>query len=141
MVDPAFNPQNDCWICFYDSDDHETSDTDSDNTEGAAGGDFNALGGARYMPRSKHPASAMFLGAIASTGEVSPPIWFPSGFRLGADAYIDSLRKVLVPWMRRVAQAHGNVPYVFQQDSAPAHRARKTLKFLEEEGVKYWSPQ
>ena len=93
------------------------------------------------MPRSKHPASAMFLGAVASTGEVSPPIWFPTGFRLGADAYIDALRKTIVPWMRRVVQAHGGVPYVFQQDSAPAHRARKTLQFLEEEGIRYWSPQ
>ena len=29
-------------------------------------------------------SAAMFFGAVASTGETSPPIWFPEGFRLGA---------------------------------------------------------
>ena len=86
----------------------------------------------------------MFLGAVASTGEKSPPIWFPEGFHLGADGYIDALRQTLVPWMRRVAAAHrGSTPakFIFQQDSAPAHRARRTLAFLQEENVSFWTPQ
>ena len=89
----------------------------------------------------------MFLGAVAATGETSPPIWFPSGFRLGAEAYIKSLKKTLVPWMREVALKHGQwqgpslAPFLFQQDSAPAHRARKTLDFLREEKNPFWSPQ
>ena len=78
------------------------------------------------MARSKHPAGAMFLGAVASTGETSPPIWFPQGFRLGANGYIKALRDTLIPWMKEVAHAHGDVPFIFQQDSAPAHRAKKT---------------
>ena len=51
----------------------------------------------------------MFLGAVASTGEVSPPIWFPTGFRLDSEAYIKALRETLIPWMRRVASACGNI--------------------------------
>ena len=82
----------------------------------------------------------MFLGAIASTGEVSPPIWFPTGFRLDSEAYIEALRETLIPWMRRVASARGNVPFLWQQDSAPAHRAKKTLAFLKEQGIPFWSP-
>ena len=83
----------------------------------------------------------MFLGAVASTGEVPPPIWFPSGFRLAADAYIEVLRTKILPWMRRVAEAYGGVPFILQQDSAPAHRAKKTLDFLNAEGITYWTPE
>ena len=44
--------------------------------------------------------------------------------------------------MRQVlAHNHGDVPWIFQQDSAPAHRAKKTQKFLKEEGVNFWPPE
>ena len=62
VVDPAFNPQNDRYIEFYDSEEEE----EDDPVQGPSGG--------RYMAHSKHPAGAMFLGAVASTGETSPPI-------------------------------------------------------------------
>ena len=74
VVDPVFNPQNDRWVRL-----------------GPASGDADTS--SKYLGRSKHPAGAMFLGAVASTGEVSPPIWFPEGFRLGADSYIKALKK------------------------------------------------
>ena len=32
-------------------------------------------------------------------------------------------------------------PFVYQQDSAPAHRATKTLEFLREEKIPFWSPE
>ena len=35
----------------------------------------------------------MFLGVVASTGEASPPVWYPTGFRLDAASYIESLKK------------------------------------------------
>ena len=41
--------------------------------------------------------------------------------------------------MQRVAAAHGNVPLLFQQDSAPAHNSQKTLQFLQEEGIDFIS--
>ena len=89
VVDPVYNPQNDRWIRLEEA----------PNGMGDAG---------KYVGRSKHPACAMFLGAVASTGEVSPPIWFPTGFRLDADAYIKSLRVTLIPWMKEVAMVHGS---------------------------------
>ena len=76
VVDPAFNPQNDRYIEFY-------SDSEEDETAGDEAEDGDRRRSGRYMARSKHPAGAMFLGAVASTGETSPPIWFPEGFRLG----------------------------------------------------------
>ena len=55
------------------------------------------------------------------------------GFRLGADVYIDALKKTLVPWMRWVAASRGSVgwpaPFIFQQNRAPAHGAKKRKKF------------
>ena len=122
VVDPSFNPQNDRWIRFGDDDE--------------GGGDVNGPSG-KYLPRSKHPAGAMLLAAVASTGERSPLIWFPEGFRLGADSYIEALQQTLVPWMRRVAASRGSsarpAPFIFQRDSAPAHRANKTLAYLDSE--------
>ena len=134
VVDPAFNPQNDRYICFYDD------SSEGDESEDDAGDRPDRRSG-RYVARSKHPAGAMFLGAVASTGETSPPIWFPQGFRLGSKGYIKALRDTLIPWMKEVALAHGDVPFIFQQDSAPAHRAKKTQEFLKEQGVKFWTPQ
>ena len=129
VVDPAFNPQNDRWIRFDDA------ENDAGDLRGPTG---------KFLPRSKHPAGAMLLAAVASTGERSPPIWFPEGFRLGADDYIEALKKTLIPWMRRVAVSRGSAakpaPFIFQQDSAPAHRAKKTLAFLEEEKISFWKP-
>ena len=123
VVDPVYNAQNDRYIRF------EEVDNDS----------------GRYLARSKHPAAAMFLGAVASTGETSPPIWFPQGFRLGSEAYIEALKKTLIPWMRGVADAHGSrgrpAPFVWQQDSAPAHRAKKTTDFLRAEKIPFWTPE
>ena len=78
--------------------------------------------GDRYVTTTKHPAAAMFLGVVASTGEVGPTIWYPQGYRLCADDYIVALRDKIVPWMRQVAAEHGHAPFVYQQDGAPAHK-------------------
>ena len=130
VLDPTFNPQNDRYIHFETDSDEEKNPEDPRP---------------EYVPRSKHPASAMFLGAVASTGEVSPPIWFETGFRLGSDRYIKELKEVLIPWMRRVSHAHGAsaaspASFVFQQDGAPAHRARKTVQFLNDSKIPFWTP-
>ena len=92
-MDPTFNPQNVRYIRFE-------SDSEEDEEEEEAAGDIPATAAAsrlKFVAHSKHPASAMFLGAVASTGEVSPPIWFPTGFSLDAGAYIKALRTPLYP--------------------------------------------
>ena len=61
---------------------------------------------AKFITKTKHPASLMFLGAVASTGETSPPIWFPTGFCLSASSYQEVLQKTLIPWMKEVAEKH-----------------------------------
>ena len=88
----------------------------------------------------------MFLGAVASTGEVSPPIWFKEGFCLDADSYIKELDKTLIPGMRAVSAVHGSAttlaPFIWPQDSAPAHRAKKkTMNFLRAQKIPFWSQE
>ena len=52
---------------------------------------------------------------------------------------------LLIPWMKRVAHAHGasavSPALIFQQDSAPAHRARKMTSFLREEKIPFWTAE
>ena len=84
MIDPVFNPQNDRWIDFK-----EAPDNAGDGPQDAANAANVASG--KFLARSKHPASAMFLGAVASTGETSP------------SNKKKALRSTLVPWMREMA--------------------------------------
>lgn len=120
-VDPVRNRQNDRFIRL-----------------GGPGSEGDVPTASRFITKTKHPASLMFLGVVASTGEVSPPIWFPKGFRLTALEYQAVLKKTLVPWMKGVASKY-NKPFVFQQDGAPAHTAHTTQRFLEESNIKFWS--
>jgi hypothetical protein len=81
-VDRVINPQNDWFVAF--------TDTPEDNPR-------------RYNTATKHPASLMMLSVVASTGDVLPPIWFPTGFRLSTVDYIDVMQRKVIPWIKRVA--------------------------------------
>lgn len=73
-VDPVYNKQNDRVICFGDT----------------------SLA-ARNVSKTKHPASVMMLGIVASTGEKMPPVWFPTGYRLTAADYLEILKTKILP--------------------------------------------
>ena len=49
------------------------------------------------------------------------------------------LQSTVLPWVQRVTAAHVR-PFCFQQEGAPAHTARATVAFLEEENVPFWTP-
>ena len=132
VVDPCFNPQNDQYIRIGGPvrRDPQAEDQAGDADEGPR---------PEYLPRTKKPASLMFLGVVASTGEVCPPIWFPEGFRLKSADYIAVLAEKVIPWMLQIASNHAR-PFCFQQDGAPAQTARATVNFLNEEGIDFWGP-
>ena len=79
----------------------------------------------------------MVLGVVSSNGDVMPPHFFEQGLRVNADGYIHVLETVVKPWMDLVANGS---PYVFQQDSAPAHKARRTQAWLYDNMPHHWSP-
>ena len=69
----------------------------------------------------------MMLAAVASIGERIPPVWFPEGLWLGADYYIEALKKTFRGSMTTPA------PFFLQQDSTPAQHARKTIEYSKNE--------
>ena len=85
--------------------------------------------------RTKHPQKVMTLGIIASDGKKCPPYFFPQGLKITSKVYIDVLKKHVIPWLKRT-YPRGN--YVFQQDSAPAHKAKITQKFMDDNFAEYW---
>lgn len=112
VQDRKINRQNDRWICQYASD-------------------------VPTAMHSKFPASVMVLAVISSEGDIMPPHFFDQGLKLKADNYITTLNTVVKPWMDEIADGR---KYVFQQDSAPAHKARKTQAWLYENLMYHWSP-
>ena len=100
--DQKVNRKNDRWLC-------------SDPTE------------VPTVMHTKFPSSVMVLGVVSSEGHVMPPHFFQEGLRVNAAGYIRVLKTVVKPWIDRVAQGR---PYVFQQDSAPAHKAEVTQEWL-----------
>lgn len=102
--DQKINRRNDRWLC-------------SEPTE---------------VPRVMHtkfPATVMVLGVVSNEGHVMPPHFFSQGLRVNAAAYIEVLESVVKPWIDSVC---GNRPYIFQQDSAPSHKAMATQDWMAE---------
>jgi len=77
--------------------------------------------------RTKHAASVMALGIIASNGKKMPIFFFPRGIRVGTNEYLDVLINVVKPWLDR---EFADVPYVFQQDSTPGHASKRVQEWM-----------
>ncbi len=110
-VNPVRNRRNDRYLCFGDVDES-----------------------VRTLSTTKHPASVMSLGFMASNGIAAPLIWFPARLRLTAADYLKVLQDKFLPWVRTTFP-DGNV--VFQQDGAPAHSAKIVQKWLGE-NLQFW---
>ena len=68
----------------------------------------------------------MVLGVVSSNGDIMPPHFFGDKETVNAEVYIRVLDEVVKPWIDSVTKG---TPYVFQQDSAPAHAAKKTQEW------------
>ncbi|QQP53588.1 Transposable element tcb2 transposase [Caligus rogercresseyi] len=55
-------------------------------------------------------------------GRRHAPHVFEAGLRVNSKVYLDVLKNIVKPWMDQVA---GDRPYLWQQDGAPAHTAKK----------------
>ena len=85
------------------------------------------------MPRvmkTKFPATVMVFGVVSSEGHIMPPHIFEVGLKVNTKVYLDVLKSVVIPWCNQVA---GSRPWVWQQDSVPAHESKETQAWLQKE--------
>jgi len=80
-------------------------------------------GTSAIVERRQNPASVMVWAGICATGK-TPLVFVEQGVKINQDVYRrDILEAVVLPW----AQQHfGDAHWTFQQDSAPAHKAKLT---------------
>ena len=87
----------------------------------------------RDVPRvmkTKFPATVMVFGVFSSEGHIMPPHIFEVGLKVNSKVYLDVLKSVVIPWCNQVA---GGRPWVWQQDSALAHKSKDTQAWLQKE--------
>jgi transposase len=53
------------------------------------------------VSRTKHPASIMLLGIVASNGKKAPPIFVPEGEKVNTEAHITMLKSRVLPWLKK----------------------------------------
>ena len=59
-----------------------------------------------------------------------PPNIFEVGLKVNTKVYLDVLKSVVIPWCNQVA---GGRLWVWQQDSAPAHKSKENKVWLQKE--------
>ena len=87
----------------------------------------------RDVPRvmkTKFPATVMVFGVVSSEGHIMPPHIFEVGLKVNTKVYLDVLKNVVIPWCNQVV---GGRPWVWQQDSALAHKSKETQGWLQKE--------
>ena len=82
------------------------------------------------MIKTKFLATVMVFGVVSSEGHIMPPHIFEVGLKVNAKVYLDVLKSVVISWCNQVA---GGRPWVWQQDSAPAHKSKETQAWLQKE--------
>ena len=70
------------------------------------------------------------LCVVSSEVHIMPPHIFEVGLKVNTKVYLDVLKSVVIPWCNQVA---GNRPWMWQQDSAPAHKSKETQAWFQKE--------
>ena len=86
----------------------------------------------RDVPRvrkTKFPARVMVFGVVSSESHIIPPHIFEVGLKVNK-VYLDVLKSEVIPLCNQVA---GGRPWVWQQDSTPAHKSKETQAWLQKE--------
>ena len=78
--------------------------------------------------KTKFPATIMVFGVVSSEGHIMPPNIFEVGLKVNTKVYLGVLKSVVIPWCNQVA---GGRTWMWQQDSAPAHKSKETQAWLQ----------
>ena len=76
------------------------------------------------------PATVMVFGVVSSEGHIMPPHIYEVGLKVNTKMYLNMLKSVVISWCNQMA---GGRPWVWQQDSAPAHKSKETQAWLQKE--------
>ena len=87
-------------------------------------GRFNAWGHSSTQRTTLRTATVMVFGVVSSEGHIMPPHIFD--LKVNTKVYLDVLKSVMIPWCNQVA---GGRPWVWQQDSLPAHNCCCSCSF------------
>ncbi|QQP51475.1 Transposable element tcb2 transposase [Caligus rogercresseyi] len=83
--------------------------------------------------RTKNPASVMVLGVVSTAGD--------AGEKISINVYLGVQKEVVKPWMDEKASGDVyNGRYLFQQDSTPPHKAKKTQEWFQANTWTFNSP-
>ena len=72
----------------------------------------------------------MVFGVVSSEGHIMPPHIFEVGLKVNTKVYLDVVKSVVIPRCHQVADGR---PWVWQQDSEPAHKSKETQAWLQKE--------
>ena len=78
--------------------------------------------------KTKFSGMVMDFGVVSSGGPIMPPHIFEVGLKVNTKVYLDVLKSMVIPWCNQVA---GGRSWVWQQDSAPAHKSKETQAWLQ----------
>ena len=93
-------------------------------------GRFNAWGHSSTHWTTLRTATVMVFGVLSSEDNIMSPHIFEVGLKVNTKVYLDVLTSVVIPWCSQVA---GCRSWVWQQDSAPAHKSKETQAWLQKE--------
>ena len=74
--------------------------------------------------------SVMVFGVVSNEDHIMPPHIFEVGLKVNTKVYLDVLKSVVILLCNQVA---GGRLWVWQQDSAPAHKSNETQAWLQKE--------
>ena len=77
----------------------------------------------------------MVFAAVTIDGHKSSIIFVEPNTKINSEIYIEILKDKIYPW---VLSIYGKEPFVFQQDGAPSHTARKTQECLTVNFPGFW---
>ena len=80
--------------------------------------------------KTKFPATVMVFSVDLSEGHIMTPHIFEAGLKVNTKVYLDVLKSVVIPWCNQVADGRS---WVWQWDSAPAHKSKETQAWLQNE--------
>ena len=82
----------------------------------------------RIVRRTKNPSKVMVFLAVASDGQVMPPILFPPNCKVNSNVYQDLVLSKVTTWM---SERYPPGQAIFQQNGAPAHTSKTSQAYLE----------